>query len=299
MRFCLLTRFHANHGQSTFARRLIDEAAGLGHSFELVNPVEITVQYNKLDAMVQWQGKPFPPFDLVHYALRWDDDHTWGIVDTLRGIGFTVIPPHRIPMGDSITMARLFARNNISTPRTWVFSSAQQLSIVLGEIPFPCLFRVRRGSQGRRVFIAEHTGEAMQLAETLSANGYPFMVQEILAPTGMDIRAFVVGAKVVAAIERVAPPGYIWPREDGNARATGVTLTPAEEALVLAATKVYNAPSSGARASRPRCWNFPARRRWARWNASPAPTWGKPSWNTAPGWRNRRRDLNNPYSSFT
>ena len=242
MRFCLLTRFHTNHGQSAFAKRLVDEAAAMGHSFELVNPVEISVQYSSLEGAVQWQGKPFPAFDLVHYALRWDDDHTWGVVETLRGLGYTVIPPHRIPMGDSITMTRLFARNNIATPRTWVFNSVEQLAIVLGELPFPCLFRVRRGSQGRRVFIAEHTGEAMQLAQTLSSNGYPFMVQEILAPTGTDIRAFVVGNTVAAAIERMAPPGYIWPREDGNARATAVQLTAAEQSLVTSAAKVYNAP---------------------------------------------------------
>jgi ribosomal protein S6--L-glutamate ligase len=153
-----------------------------------------------------------------------------------------VLPPQRVPMGDSITMARLFARNNIATPKTWVFAGSQQMQLVAGELPFPCLFRVRRNTGGRRVFVAEHTGEAMQLADNLGANGYPFLVQEIVAPPGKDIRAFVVGSKVVAAIERMAPPGYVWPREDGNARATPTEVTPEEEKLAVAAAKVYNAP---------------------------------------------------------
>lgn len=242
MRFCLLTRFHSQHGQSNFVKRLVEEANKAGHAFDIVNPEEVTLEFHNPTSPVLWRGQPFPSYDLVHYALRWDDDHTWGIVETLRGMDVMVLPPQRVPMGDTITMTRLFARAQIATPRTWIFNSANQLAIVLGELPFPCLFRVRKGSQGRRVYIANHTGEAMQLAEALGNNGYPFMVQEVLAPTGSDIRAFVVGGKVVAAIERVAPAGFMWPKEDGNARATAVTLTEAETKLVQAAAHVYSAP---------------------------------------------------------
>ncbi|MCP5405071.1 MAG: hypothetical protein H6922_02475 [Pseudomonadaceae bacterium] len=242
MRFCLLTRFHSQHGQSNFVRRLVEEANARGHAFDIVNPEEVTLQFGQGAAPVMWRGQEFPHYDLVHYALRWDDDHTWNIVETLRSQGIHVLPPQRVPMGDTVTMTRLFARAEIATPRTWVFNSANQLAIVLGELPFPCLFRVRKGAQGRRVFVANHTGEAMQLAEALGNSGHPFLVQEVLAPTGTDIRAYVVGGEVVAAIERVAPPGFMWPKEDGNARAVPVTLTDEEAKLAVAAARVYSAP---------------------------------------------------------
>lgn len=242
MKFVLLTRFHANHPQGGMAKRLIEESNTRGHEFIVINPQEVSLAFGGGPESIQWKGAPFPPCDLVHYAVRWDDDHTWAVVETLKAAGFKVLPPHRVPMGDSITMARLFARHNIATPKTWVFAGAPQMQLVAGELPFPCLFRVRRNTGGRRVFVAEHTGEALQLAENLGANGYPFLVQEIVAPTGNDVRAFVVGGKVVCAIERVAPAGYVWPREDGNSRATPTTVTPDEEKLAVAAAKVYNAP---------------------------------------------------------
>lgn len=242
MRFCLLTRFHANHPQGGMARRLTEEAAARGHEFVMVNPQEVTLSFGSGPEAVQWKGAPFPAFNLVHYAVRWDDDHTWAIVETLKASGYKVLPAQRVPMGDSITMARLFARNNIATPKTWVFAGAPQMELVAGELPFPCLFRVRRNTGGRRVFVAEHTGEALQLAENLGANGYPFLVQEIVAPTGNDIRAFVVGGKVITAIERMAPAGYVWPREDGNSRAVPTQVTPEEAQLAVAAAKVYSAP---------------------------------------------------------
>ncbi|MFZ2587451.1 MAG: hypothetical protein WAZ18_04965 [Alphaproteobacteria bacterium] len=242
MRFALLTRFHSRHGQSSFVRRLVEESVRAGHTFDVVNPADVSLAFDGGQGPVMWNGQPFPRFDLVHYALRWDDDHTWNVVETLKGMGLRVLPPTRVPMGDSVTMARLFGRANITTPKTWIFNSAAQLAIVLDELPFPCLFKVRKGTAGRRLYIANHTGEAMQIADTLENSGHPFVVQQILAPTGTDIRVFVVGDKVVAGVERVAPAGFLWPKEEGNARVVPVAVTPAEEKLAVAAAKVYTAP---------------------------------------------------------
>lgn len=242
MKFALLTRFHSRHGQSSFVKRLVEESARVGHTFEVINPADVSLQFGNAQASVLWNGVPFPAFDLVHYALRWDDDHTWNVVEALKGMGLKVLPPNRVPMGDTITMTRLFGRANIKTPKTWIFNSASQLAMVLDELPFPCLFKVRKGGQGRRLYIAQHTGEAMSIADTLASSGHPFVVQEILAPTGTDIRVFVVGDRAVAGVERVAPAGFLWPKEEGNARVVPVQVTPDEEKLAVAAAKVYTAP---------------------------------------------------------
>lgn len=241
MRFCLLTRFHAHHGQTSFIRRLVEEANRAGHAFEVVNPNDISLAIGGANP-VMLAGQPFPKYDLVHYALRWDDDHTWGIIETLKTMNIPILPPHRIPMGDGITMARLFTRAGIATPRTWVFNTPNQMMIMLGDIPFPCAIRIRRGQQGRRMYVVNHTGEAMQVAELAGKVGQPFMVQEMLQPTGRDVRIFTVGNEVVGALERTAPSGFVWPKEEGNAKVVPIQPTPEEAKMVLAAAKVYNAP---------------------------------------------------------
>lgn len=247
MNFCLLTRFHSRHSQSSFVQRLLAEAEAAGHSFQVINPAEITLAFSggppsASASPVRWQGGELPRFDLIHYALRWDDDHTWHILETLRDWGQPVLPSTRVPLGDSITMTRLFARAGIRTPRTWVMANATQLPIILPELPFPCTFRVRKGEQGRKVYLVNHSREALELAETLSLGGFNFMVQEIMPPTGVDVRAVLVGGQVIAAVERVAPMSYIRPGEDGNLRVLPTALSEAETKLVQAAMRIYNAP---------------------------------------------------------
>ena len=246
MRFCLLTRFHSHHSNSSFVRRLQAEAQLAGHEFVFINPADLALTFGggarPSECPVYLNGAPLPDFDLIHYALRWDDEHTWNIVEALRDYGRPVLPLSRVPLGDSITMARLFARAGVRTPRTWVLGNGSQLPIILPELSFPCLFRVRKGQQGRKLYKADHTGEALQIAEALSHGGHSFMVQDITPPTGLDVRAFVVGSHVVAALERVAPVSYIRPGEDNNLRVAPTHLNPAELKLVQTTMKIYNAP---------------------------------------------------------
>jgi ribosomal protein S6--L-glutamate ligase len=242
MDICLLTRFHSNHQGSSFVQRLADEGTRAGITLHLVNPAEVMMTFDGDKVPVRYQGKPFPRFDLIHYALRWDDDHTWDIIETLKGHGYPTLPSQRMPLGDGITMARLFARHNIRTPRTWVLSNAGQLSVVLGELSFPCLFRVRKDGKGRGVQKINGTAEALRVAEQLGRSGYAVQVQEIMQPTGLDVRAVVVADKILAAVERTATAGHLRPAEDGNPAVAATVLTPAESAMVLAAARLYSAP---------------------------------------------------------
>lgn len=242
LNICLLTRFHSHHKGSSFVTRLVHEAQAQGHAFTIVNPSDITLSFNNQDVPVFHQGKPFPRFDLIHYALRWDDISTWDIIDALRQWNFPIIPPHRIPLGDSITMARLYARAGIRTPRTWVLNDAEQLPIVLPDITYPFMLRARTGQSGRKLIVAHNFPEAQDAAAALSQSGQRFLVQEILSPTATDIRVFVVGTQILAAVERTAPMTFLRPIEHGNLSVRPVPLTPAEEELVLAAMRVYGAP---------------------------------------------------------
>ncbi len=246
MRFCLLTRFHSHHSNSSFVRRLQAEAEAAGHEFILLNPADLALTFGgdakPSDCPVYMKGEPIPDFDLIHYALRWDDEHTWNVVEALRDYGRPVLPLQRIPLGDSITMARLFSRAGVRTPRTWVLGDGAQLPIILPELSFPCLFRVRKGQQGRRLYQANHAGEAVQIADSLSHDGHSFMVQDITPPTGVDVRVFMAGSKVIAAVERVAPMSYIRPGEENNLKVAPTHLTPAEVKLVQTAMRIYNAP---------------------------------------------------------
>ena len=255
MRFIILTRFHSQHAQGEFVVRLAAAATQLGHTFSIVNPADIYLDFAHApnpskgsaslpDSPVRWRDLSFPASDLILPIARWDDEFTWQIVETLRAWGQRVYPHNRVPLGDHVTMARLFARRNIPTPRSWVLNNAEQFTVIMPELNFPCLIRSRHGGRGRQFNIAQHSGEGLELASKFSQVGQPFVVQDLPQPWGEDVRIMLIGTQVAAAVLRRAPVGFVRPRESGNLSATPTELTPQEKELAIQAASIYGAPFS-------------------------------------------------------
>lgn len=245
MKIIFLTRFHSHHAQSGFMARLAEEAMARGHELLIVNPAEVVLHFSGTAAPsfpVSWNGEPFPDADLILPSARWDDSHTWQIVETLQSWGKNVATHNRVPLGDHVTMMRLFARRGIPAPRTWVLSQAEQVGIILSELTFPCLMRSRYGGSGRKLIVVQHSGEAFTHAQQLSISGQPFVLQDLPQPLGEDIRILVVGEGIAAAIHRTAPDGFVRPREAGNRHITRIELTPEETKVAISAAQLYGAP---------------------------------------------------------
>lgn len=245
MHIILLTRFHSNHSNSAFTNRLVEESVKAGHQLTIVNPADVVLKFTgsrASDFPVFYNGQSFPEADLILPSARWDDAHTWQVAETLQAWQRPVVLHNRVPLGDHVTMARLFARRQIPSPRTWVLSQPMQLAIVLPEITFPCIMRSRYGGAGRRLVVVQHSGEAYSLAEQLSNIGQPFMIQDLPEPVGQDIRVLVIGQTIAASIHRRGPEGFVRPRESGNAHVHVAELTPEESHTVLAAAELYGAP---------------------------------------------------------
>lgn len=245
MKIIFLTRFHSHHTQSGFMTRMAEEAVARGHELKIINPAEVVLRFGgtvEPSFPVSHNGGSFPEADLVLPSARWDDTHTWQIVEALQSWGRNVATHNRVPLGDHVTMMRLFSRRGIPAPRTWVLSQAEQVGIILPELVFPCLMRSRYGGSGRKLIVVEHSGEAFTHAQQLSISGQPFVMQDLPQPLGEDIRILVVGEKIEAAIHRTAPEGFVRPRESGNRHVSRVELTGDEMRVALAAAQLYGGP---------------------------------------------------------
>jgi RimK family alpha-L-glutamate ligase len=136
---------------------------------------------------------------------------------------------------DKLRTARLLAGADLPHPKTAHTTSLEQAT----EIAPPVVVKPRFGSWGIDVFRCETTGD--DLTRVLAAVGsrpwfvrHGALVQELVPPTGYDVRIVVAAGEVVGAAERVARPGG-W-RTNVSLGGTRRPTRPSREACALAVT---------------------------------------------------------------
>ena len=84
---------------------------------------------------------------------------------------------------------------------------------------YPIVLKFPHGTQGKGVMFAESFAAASSMLDALIALKQPFLIQEYIETGGVDVRAFVVGDKVVASMKRKAVRGEM--RANIHAGGTG------------------------------------------------------------------------------
>jgi len=108
--------------------------------------------------------------------------------------------------GDKVRTSLRLAERGIPTPRTVVALSAEAAMKAIEQIGYPAVLKPAVGSWGRLMAKVDDRGAAEQLIEHKEALASPvhsvFYVQEFVPKPDRDLRAFVVGDTVVAAMFR-------------------------------------------------------------------------------------------------
>ena len=125
--------------------------------------------------------------------------------DLLDAMGKSLFPSYHTYkcVQDKIKQSALFALLDIPHPRTRVYYGKRQQMRITRDFDFPLIAKTPRGSAlGRGVYRIE---DAAQLAQ-YCARHFAAYIQEYL-PVARDIRAVVIGTRVVHAYWRIAAPG--------------------------------------------------------------------------------------------
>lgn len=95
-------------------------------------------------------------------------------------------------------------QHNIVMPRTYVSPTSEEAKELLQRVHYPIVMKFPEGTQGKGVMFADSMSSASSLLDALGALNQPFIIQEYVETGGTDIRALVVGGKVIAAMKRKA-----------------------------------------------------------------------------------------------
>jgi [lysine-biosynthesis-protein LysW]---L-2-aminoadipate ligase len=108
--------------------------------------------------------------------------------------------------GDKVRTSLRLSERGIPTPRTVVALSAEAALKAVERIGYPAVLKPSIGSWGRLMAKVENADAAAQIVEHKSALSSPihsiFYVQEFVEKPDRDLRVFVVGDSVVAAMYR-------------------------------------------------------------------------------------------------
>jgi ribosomal protein S6--L-glutamate ligase len=95
-------------------------------------------------------------------------------------------------------------QHNIAMPKTYLSSTIEAAKDVLKKVRYPVVMKFPEGTQGKGVMFADSISSASSMLDALGALNQPFIIQEYVETEGSDIRALVVGDRVVAAMKRKA-----------------------------------------------------------------------------------------------
>lgn len=205
-------------------------------------PQGISLDARTNDALLFDASAGLPLFDASGYdfAILWDKDKYLGM--QLEAKGLRVFNSVRaLSLSDDKALTHIaLARHGIPMPRTILvprtyrfvgYGDMAFLDRALAVLGLPLVVKECSGSFGKQVYLA-HTRE--EAAELLRAHeGTPMLLQQFVNTSfGRDVRAYVVGNRVAAAMERRNETDFRANVARGGSCAS-YTLSEAEETLAL------------------------------------------------------------------
>ncbi|PYT16550.1 MAG: 30S ribosomal protein S6--L-glutamate ligase [Acidobacteria bacterium] len=233
-------------------RRLVESALKLGHETRVLNPLHCFLVLSQRAPEIYYRGLEARVSDLDVVLPRIGasiTEHGLAVVNQFDMMGVPLVNNSQ-PIArsrDKLRSLQLLARAGIDIPKTVMVSDPSQihraLEIVGGP---PAILKVVKGTQGIGVILAETEQAALTVLETFWNLGMNILVQEFIEESeGRDIRALVVGDRVVTAMRRQASVGEFRSNVHRGGTGTVVDLPESYRRVALEAMRVMELQLGG------------------------------------------------------
>mgnify|MGYP001255642511 FL=1 len=148
---------------------------------------------------------------------------------------------------DKLRSMQILAEAGINMPITGFASHTKDIEGVIESVgSTPLVMKLLQGTQGHGVVLAETRKAAESVMSAFRQLDADIMVQEyIKESSGTDIRAFVIGNRVVAAMKRIAPEGEFRSNLHRGAKVEKITLTNEENQIAIKAANILGLNIAG------------------------------------------------------
>lgn len=194
------------------------------------------VEVRGLDVVIPRIGASITPYGLA-------------VVSHLESMGVPVLndAPSIARSRDKLRCLQLLTRAGLDVPRTVMARDREHLSELLEEVGgLPAVVKLLRGTQGVGVMLASTIAELQGILATFQDLGQEFVLQELVRESrGRDLRALVVGGRLVGAMRRKAKSGEFRSNLHRGGQGKPVMPAPAYVEAALRATRAVGLEVAG------------------------------------------------------
>lgn len=231
-------------------QRLKEAALQRGHQVKIVNTLRCYINLNKKKPIIHYMGKDLPHYDAIIPRI--------GASITFYGTAivrqFEMMDVFSLNSSIAITRARdkfrslqLLARKGIALPITGFAHSPDDIDDLISMVGgTPLIIKLIEGTQGIGVVLAETKKAAESVIQAFLGLKENIMVQEFVKTAqGRDLRCFVIGNEVVAAMQREARAGEFRANVHRGGMAHPVEITDEEREIAIKTAKVMGLNVAG------------------------------------------------------
>lgn len=224
-------------------KRLVEAGQARGHQVEVINTMLCYMDITKSRPVVRYEGEELPYYDAVIPRIGASVTfYGTSVVRQFEMMGtFSVNESVAISRSrDKLRSLQLLARKGVGLPRTGFASKSTNTKDLIKTVGgAPLVIKLLEGTQGIGVVLAENDKSAESIIQAFMGLKANILVQEFIKEAGgADIRCFVVGDKVVAAMKRQGAEGEFRSNLHRGGSAMLVKLSKEERATAVTAAKV-------------------------------------------------------------
>ncbi|MDE0128473.1 MAG: 30S ribosomal protein S6--L-glutamate ligase [Gammaproteobacteria bacterium] len=221
-------------------RRLVEAAEERGHEIDIIDTAQCYVNITAHRPTVRYKGESLAGYDAVIPRIG----------ASITFYGLAIVRQFEMmgvwPLNESVAIGRsrdklrslqILSRVGLGLPVTGFANSAKQAEEIIRMVKGPpVVIKLLEGTQGIGVVLGETMSSAKSVVEAFRGANVNILVQEFIKEAGgTDIRAFVIGKRVVGAMMRRGAPDEFRSNLHRGGTAEKIRITPEERSTAARA----------------------------------------------------------------
>ncbi len=246
MKVAILSRAFRSYS----TQRLRTAALDRGHKVKVLNTLRFGIDLSGDEPDLQFRGKQLSHYDAVIPRIGASITY-FGTAVVRQFEQMDVYTPNTatgiMNSRDKLRSIQILSRHDIGIPATtFVRDRADVLPAIERVGGAPVVIKLLEGTQGIGVILAPDRKVAEAIIETLQSTKQNVLIQRFIAESkGRDVRAFVVGDRVIASMRRVAQGDEFRSNVHRGGQVEAIDLPPEYEAAAVRAAQIMGLRVAG------------------------------------------------------